>query len=67
MKHNILIPDLLTNTSLEKKILGKNYKITLTNPESFKRLKDKFLENVDGVMVGHHVNLTKNIIKMQIT
>lgn len=63
MKYNILIPDLLTNTSLEKKILGKNYKITLTNPKSFKRLKDKFLENVDGVMVGHHVNLTKNIIK----
>jgi lactate dehydrogenase-like 2-hydroxyacid dehydrogenase len=63
MKYNILIPDLLTNTVLEKKILGKKYKITLTNPKSFKKLNDKFFEKVDGVMVGHHVPLTKNIIK----
>ena len=63
MKYNILIPDLLTNISLEKKILGKNYKITLTNPKTFKKLSDNFLKKVDGIMIGHHVKLNKDIIK----
>lgn len=63
MKYNILIPDLLTNISLEKKILGKNYKITLTNPKTFKKLGDNFLKKVDGIMIGHNVKLNKDIIK----
>lgn len=63
MKYNILIPDLLTDISLEKKILGKNYKIILTNPKSFKKLDDNYLKKVDGIMIGHHVKLSKDIIK----
>lgn len=63
MKYNILIPDLLTDTLVEKKVLGKNYKITLTNPKTFKKLKDSYLKKVDGIMIGHHVRLDKNILK----
>ena len=35
MKYNILIPDLLTETRLEQKILGKKNNIILSNPKEF--------------------------------
>lgn len=54
-KINILIPDLLKDTFLEKKILGKKYNIFLKKASEFNKLTDKFLSKIDGVMTGHHV------------
>ncbi len=62
MKYNILIPDLLRETRLEQKILGKKYNIILSNPKEFETLSDKFFRSIDGIMTGHHVSFTKKII-----
>ena len=62
MKYNILIPDLLRETRLEQKILGKKYNIILSNPKEFETLSDKFFRSIDGIMTGHHVSFTKQII-----
>ena len=62
MKYNIFIPDLLSETRLEKKILGKKYNLTLSSPEKFENLPESFFAKVNGIMTGHHVKFTKNII-----
>ena len=46
-KINILIPDLLKDTFLEKKILGKKYDIFLRKASEFNKLTDKFLSKID--------------------
>ena len=60
---NILIPDLLKDTFLEKKILGKKYNIFLRRASEFNNLNDKFLSKIDGVMTGHHVVFDSKKIK----
>lgn len=62
-KINILIPDLLKDTFLEKKILGKKYDIFLRKASEFNKLTDKFLSKIDGVMTGHHVIFDKKKIE----
>ena len=62
-KINILIPDLLKDTLLEKKILGTNYNVLLKKASEFHRLTDKFLSTIDGVMAGHHVIFNSKKIK----
>ena len=62
-KTNILIPDLLKDTLLENKVLGKKYNIFLRKASEFNNLTDKFLSKIDGVMTGHHVKFDSKKIK----
>jgi len=63
MKLNIFIPDLLTETKLEKKILGKKYNIILSSKDKFENLSDNFFSKIHGIMTGHHVKFDKKKIK----
>ena len=52
MKYNIFIPDLLSETRLEKKILGKKYNLTLSSPENFENLPESFFAKVNGITLS---------------